>query len=504
MNLDIYWSVAYGVVFAGLSAFGIHRYYLLYLYFRHRRNSQKPSGSFSELPVVTVQLPFFNERNVAKRLLEAVGRTEYPRERIQIQILDDSTDETRDICAEEALRLAEKGFDVSVLRRPRRTGFKAGALAQGLKKARGEFILIYDADFVPAPGMLAELIHHFTDPKVGMVQARWGHLNREYSMLTKVQAIVLNGHFLVEQVARSRSGRFFNFNGTAGIWRRSCIEDAGGWQHDTLTEDLDLSYRAQLRGWKFVYRSDAVAPAELPATMTAYKSQQHRWAKGGTQTLIKMLPRIWKSQLPFRTKLEATAHLSGNLAYLLVGLLCILLFPRDSLPIWNWEWTGVLHLATFVLAFVSVGVFYLCALWIEGRGKTWREVADLPVVLTVGIGMSVNGVRAVMGALLKRESPFVRTPKHRIEGRLGRIPQSETVRSTTWVTFVQPSVELGLACYFGFLVLHASRMGSWGSVPFLLLFLGGFAYVSLASLREAVPKRDTETLRDTEEQALAA
>src|SRR5271156_2588737 len=284
------WTFCYFVVLFGLSLYGLHRYVIVYLFLKNRNKPGLPLTSFKDLPRITVQLPIFNELYVVERLLKSVAALEYPRDLLQVQVLDDSTDEMTDIAAKRVAELKAAGLDIELIHRTDRTGFKAGALEAGLRSCTGEFILILDADFVPAPEMLRKTVHYFTDPKIGMIQTRWGHLNRTYSVLTRVQAMFLDGHLLLEQTARSRSGRFFNFNGTAGLWRRTCVEDAGGWQHDTLTEDLDLSYRAQLKGWRFIFLADLVTPAELPVDMNGFKSQQHRWTKGSIQTCKKLLP----------------------------------------------------------------------------------------------------------------------------------------------------------------------------------------------------------------------
>src|SRR5712691_5770650 len=303
---------AYFFVLIILAVYGWHRYYLVFLYMRNRDREPRPGPQLDPLPVVTVQLPLYNEMYVADRLIDAVCRIEYPRELLEIQVLDDSTDETRSIAELAVRRFAAQGIDIKYFHRTARTGYKAGALEAGLKVARGEFIGIFDADFIPTPDFLTRLIPHFRDPKIGMVQARWGHINEDYSLLTKIQAILLDGHFILEHGGRNRGGRFFNFNGTAGVWRRTAIEEAGGWQHDTLTEDLDLSYRAQLAGWEFVFVPGLIAPAEVPVEMNAFKSQQHRWAKGSIQTCRKLLPRILRSNLPWGVKAEAFFHLTAN------------------------------------------------------------------------------------------------------------------------------------------------------------------------------------------------
>src|SRR5215218_8441588 len=291
------WTICYFIVLFGLSLYGLHRYVIVYLFLKNRHKPPQPLAAFEKLPPVTVQLPIFNELYVVERLLNSVAALDYPRELLQVQVLDDSTDETTEIAAKLVAELRTAGLDIELIHRTDRTGFKAGALEAGLRSCTGEFVLILDADFVPAPDMLRGTIHYFTDARIGMIQTRWGHLNRTFSLLTRVQAMFLDGHLLLEQTARSRSGRFFNFNGTAGIWRRTCIESSGGWQHDTLTEDLDLSYRAQLAGWKFIFLPNVITPAELPVDMNGFKSQQHRWTKGSIQTCKKLLPTIWRSKL---------------------------------------------------------------------------------------------------------------------------------------------------------------------------------------------------------------
>ncbi|MDX9724349.1 MAG: glycosyltransferase family 2 protein, partial [Myxococcota bacterium] len=273
---DIAFLIVYFSILLILGFYGVHRYVMAYLYRKHRNDVPVPKAQFEDLPTVTIQLPTFNEQYVVERLIDAVCQIRYPREKLDIQVLDDSTDETVEIAQRAVARAREKGHDIQYIHRTDRTGFKAGALEAGLAQAKGEFVAVFDADFIPNPDFLEQSINFFTDEKVGMVQLRWDHINRDFSLLTQVQAILLDGHFVIEHTARHRSGRFFNFNGTAGIWRRSTIGDAGGWEHDTLTEDLDLSYRAQSKGWQFVYVRDSVAPAEVPVEMSAFKSQQHR------------------------------------------------------------------------------------------------------------------------------------------------------------------------------------------------------------------------------------
>ena len=480
----IIWTVCYLSVLIGLSAYGVHRYFIIYLYLKNRKRAPVPARYFDQLPKVTVQLPIFNEVYVVERLLRSVSELDYPRELLQIQVLDDSTDDTRELVSSCAKELGQRGFNVQCIHRVDRTGFKAGALATGLEAAEGEFLCILDADFVPKPDLLKSTIHFFTDPKIGMIQTRWGHLNRGYSLLTRMQAIFLDGHLLLEQTARSRSGRFFNFNGTAGLWRRSCIEQSGGWQHDTLCEDLDLSYRAQLAGWKFIFLADVVTPAELPVDMNGFKSQQHRWTKGSVQTCKKLLPTIWRSPLPFFIKLEATGHLMSNFAYLLLALLCILLHPSSGAPTGGWLRTLTIDVPIFLAASVSVAVFYVCAQR-ELRPRTWlKELVYLPCLLALGVGLSLNNARAVLEALFNHKSDFTRTPKYGIERK------SQPWRSCKYrpVKRMLPLAELAFAIYFSYFLWFAIEHKQFLSVPFLLMFQSGFLYVCLCSFTSRWPK----------------
>src|SRR5438445_4776197 len=295
----------YTGILCAVAFYGLNRYILVYLYCKHRNNHYKPIGTFEQFPRITVQLPMYNEDIVAERVIRATCLIDYPLDRLEIQVLDDSTDHSADIARKCVEQMAAKGYPIKYIHRTNREGYKAGALAEGLKVATGEFVAIFDADFLPPKDILYNCIHYFTEEKVGMVQVRWDHLNRNASLLTKSQAIFLDGHFVIEHTARNRSGRFMHFNGTAGVWRRSTINDGGGWQHDTLTEDLDLSYRCQLQGWQFVYLPQFSAPAESPPEMIAFKQQAHRWTKGSMQTGIKLLPRILRSHVPLRVKWEA-------------------------------------------------------------------------------------------------------------------------------------------------------------------------------------------------------
>lgn len=480
--INWFWFISYVLVLVGLSAYSFHRLGIVFLYLKHSRNKPVAQNHFEELPVVSVQLPVFNERHVVKRLLKAVSEIDYPREKLHIQLLDDSTDDTTEIARLECERLAAQGFDVDFIHRTDRSGFKAGALENGMKSLKGEFIFILDADFVPNPDVLMEMVHHFSDERVGLIQTRWGHLNRSFNLLTRVQAMFLDGHLELEQTARNRSGRFFTFNGTAGIWRKSCIEDAGGWEHDTLTEDMDLSYRAQLKGWKFIFLNEVETPAELPVDMNGFKNQQHRWTKGSIQVCKKVLPQIWKSRFPLYIKLEATAHLTANFAYLLLFLLLFLIFPNQKfqpdMPGWAQQ---VIYLPIMFFGMSSILFFYVTSQKALRPDSWFRELKYLPFLLALGIGMSLNNVKAVIEALFNRESGFVRTPKYGDSAQSGGTIQKRTGSYKAHKS-ITPLVELLFGCFFLFVVTDALLTGNLVSFIFLLPFPIGFLYTSLASL----------------------
>ena len=479
----------YLAVLIVLAVYGLHRTALISMYYRNKHRRPRPAGRFSELPVVTVQLPLFNEMYVVERLLDAVAGIRYPRDRFQIQVLDDSTDETQEICRRKIADLGARfpELDVEYIHRTDRSGFKAGALQNGLQTTKGEFIMIFDADFVPTPDILERCIDHFTDPKVAVVQCRWEHVNRNYSALTEVQALMLDGHFIMEHAGRNWSGRFFNFNGTAGVWRRSAIADAGDWQHDTLTEDMDLSYRAQLRGWKFVYLPEIAAPAELPVEMSAFKSQQFRWAKGSVQVAKKLLGTILRSGATWEQKTEAFFHLTNNLAYPLLLVLSILLLPNLALRTHHgWREVLMIDFPLFFGTTLSIASFYLAsqreiALLRDPDAKPrfqWRVLGRLPLTLSIGIGLCVNQTRAVLEALAGKETEFVRTPKHGI----GTSDKSWWSKKYHAAKSVTPFLELAMALYFVIAVAVAIDHGHYMSLPFLGLFLYGFGYVGCVSL----------------------
>lgn len=461
------------LVLLGLGAFALHRWHLARASSWVPRCPSVPDPSYR--PTVTVQLPLFNEREVAARVIAAAGALSWPRDRLQIQVLDDSTDETCAVVDAAVKAVCAQGVTAVTVRRADRVGFKAGALEAGLRSATGEVIAIFDADFVPDADFLVRTVGHLA-PDVGVVQTRWGHLNADESWLTTVQATMLDGHFVLEHGGRWRKGCWFNFNGTAGIWRRAAIEDAGGWQHDTLTEDLDLSYRAQLAGWRFVYLDDVVAPAELPPTMRAFKAQQHRWAKGGVQTSRKLLGRVLRAPLPRAVKTEASTHLLSNAGYPMTVTLAVLM------PWVPWA----RHVSAWVVPWwVDLGLFLVCVVPLvlaygtavrKAGVQVGRRLMFLPVVLAMGVGMSLAQTRAAWEGLGGPVGVFERTPKRGASNTLGYGVKTHG----SWV------IELGFAAWQLMGVGIALAYGGAGGVPFLLLFAAGFTMVGGTTAREAM------------------
>ena len=468
----------YFFVLVILAVYGWHRYYLVYLYMKNKGRTPVPPEMREAWPAVTIQLPIYNEMYVADRLIDSVCQIDYPRDLLEIQVLDDSTDETCSVAEQAVRRNAARGVDIKYIHRTDRTGYKAGALDAALKVAKGEFVAIFDADFIPTADFLTRTVPFFVDSKVAMVQARWGHINQEYSLLTKIQSILLDGHFVLEHGGRNRAGLFFNFNGTAGIWRRTAITDAGGWQHDTLTEDLDLSYRAQLRGWRFVFQPDLIAPAEVPVEMNSFKSQQHRWAKGSIQTCRKLLPRILRANVPLGVKAEAFFHLTANFNYPLMCVLSVLMAPSMVIR-YNMGWYEMLiiDVPLFFAATASVANFYMvCQRELHADWITRAKY--LPFLMSIGIGLAINNTRAVFEALFNKQSEFARTPKYRVE-----TDSDEWIGKKYRQSFVvQPMIELALGLYFTATVFYALANGIYGTLPFLVLFQIGFLYTGLLSI----------------------
>ena len=474
--------IAYIAALSILFVFGSHGFIMIYYYLKYRKRTPEPAGELSQYPVVTVQLPLFNELYVVERLIDAACAMVYPKEKLEIQVLDDSTDRTVDIVAGCVEKYRKQGFDVKHLRRSSRAGFKAGALKEGLISARGEFIAIFDADFVPRSNFLLKTIPHFyVDPNIGMVQTRWEHINSDYSLLTRTQAMALDGHFVIEQAVRNKVGFFINFNGTAGVWRKSCIEDAGNWQADTLTEDLDLSYRAQLKGWKFKYLNNVTSPAELPSEINALKSQQFRWTKGAIETARKMLPIVWRSEIPLRIKIHATFHLTNNLVFpfiLLAGILNVPLVFIKHTGMYN---TYFDFMSIFVFAFIGSFLFYMFSQ--RDVYADWqRRLFLFPVFMAGSMGFAVNNSTAVIEGLFRKKSEFVRTPKYSIKNKKDSWKDKQYVPLKISPTVV---VEILLACYCLFGVASSVYFLEIAAVPFQLLFFFGFAFVSIMSIKHA-------------------
>ncbi|HYM61661.1 MAG TPA: glycosyltransferase [Thermoanaerobaculia bacterium] len=473
-RFDVAVLTLYYLTLGSLAIYSVHRLYLVRL--RRKFTGALESSAAVDVaqirwPAMTVQLPLFNEPNVAGRLIDAVAAIEYPGT-MDIQVLDDSTDETSAIVAERVAAWRARGTRIEHIRRTSRAGYKAGALAHGMALSGSELFAVFDADFVPPSDIFRAMVPRFADAGVGMVQARWGHLNRSRTLLTRVQAIFLDGHFAVESAGRFLSGRFFNFNGTAGIWRRQAIEDAGGWSASTLTEDLDLSYRAQLAGWKFVFLPSIEVPAELPATLSGFQEQQHRWAKGSIQTARKILPRLLAGDLPLRIKIEAFFHLTNNAAYLLTLLVALLMVPaiviRQRLGL---TWSLLVDLALFLASTVSVLLFY-----VEGQrlaGRRTPTPRELLTVLPVGIAMSIPNAAAVIEGLFETGGHFRRTPKR---GAAASEPYDRPPRL--------PLGEMLMAAFFIAATGSFIAARQWMSIPFLTLFLSGYALGTVKALRE--------------------
>jgi cellulose synthase/poly-beta-1,6-N-acetylglucosamine synthase-like glycosyltransferase len=490
-SFDLAIMLPYFFVMIILAAYGIHRYALVYNYYKNRKNIPGPPPDIAAWPKVTVQLPIYNERYVIDRLVEAVSQFDYPRELLEIQVLDDSTDQTQRIARDCVERYRALGLPISYIHRDNREGYKAGALQEGLKSARGEFIAIFDADFIPPADFLRRTVPYFTDQKLAMVQTRWSYINRNYSALTEVAAILLDGHFVIEHSARARSGLFFNFNGTAGIWRRTSIDDAGGWQHDTLTEDTDLSYRAQLRGWHFLYLPNIECPSELPVEMNAFKSQQARWAKGLMQTAKKILPRVLRSKESAAVKAEAFFHLTANISYPLMVVMSIILLPAMIVRFYQgWFQVLVIDLPLFLASTCSISSFYLAA----ERAlypKTWkRTFLYLPFVMAVGIGLSVRNAWGVLEALFNVKSEFVRTPKYRVEANATGSNHGDWAKKTYRKSAgLMPFAEVALGIYFALAVVYALQNENYATVPFLFLFVWGYLYTGFMSLAQTYIER---------------
>ncbi len=476
--------VGYFISLTILFIFGCHGFIMLYYHKKYSNVTNAQNEQFVPEAKVTVQLPLYNELYVVERLINAVCEIDYPKDLMEIQVLDDSTDETVNISKNIVDLKKKEGFDIVHIRRGTREGFKAGALKEGMRVAKGEFIAIFDADFIPHKDFLKKTLSFFSDDKVGMVQTRWEHINGDYSILTKAQALALDGHFVIEQSVRNKAGFFINFNGTGGVWKKSCIEDAGNWEADTLTEDLDLSYRAQLNGWRFVFLKDFTSPAELPSEINALKHQQFRWTKGAIETAKKILPLVWKAKIPLRVKLQATFHLTNNMVFPFILLAAILnvplIFIKNSGP--HDAYFAVMSL--FVLAFISSFLFYLYSQ--KDIRTDWRKkIVLFPLFMAGSMGFAVNNSRAVFEGLLNRKSEFVRTPKYQVvnekDSWIGK-------RYTSKKLDLSVIVELIMAIYCLVGVVSSIYFVEIAALPFQVLFFLGFAFVSLTSIKHAFAK----------------
>ncbi len=476
--------ISYFVALTILFVFGSYGFIMIYYYRKYHDVKVKPRQPEVPDVFVTFQLPLYNELYVVERLINTVCEIDYPKDKMEIQVLDDSTDETVNVVARLVEEKKKEGFQIYHIRRNSREGFKAGALKEGLKTAKGEFIAIFDADFIPQKDFLIKTLPFFNDEKVGMVQTRWEHINGDYSLLTKAQALALDGHFVIEQNIRNKAGFFINFNGTGGVWRRNCIEDAGSWHSDTLTEDLDLSYRAQLNGWRFVFLKDIVSPAELPSEINALKAQQFRWTKGAIETAKKILPQVWKSKVPFRVKIIATFHLTNNLVFPFILISVILNVPLIYIKNSGSHGTYFAILSMFVLATIGSFLFYLYSQ--KDIRTDWRKkIVLFPLFMAGSMGMAVNNSRAVFEGLLNRKSEFVRTPKFRLVNNNDKWEGKKYVENKIGLSVY---VELILAIYCLIGIASSLYFLEFAAIPFQFMFFLGFSFVSILSLKHAFSK----------------
>ena len=476
--------IGYFLSLSILFIFGLHGFVMIYYHRKYGHNIPVAKKHFDVDPMVTIQLPLYNEMYVVERLINAICEIDYPKDKMEIQVLDDSTDETTSIVANIVQQKKALGFDISHIRRGTREGFKVGALKEGMKIAKGEFIAIFDADFIPHKEFLKKTLSFFNDDKVGMVQTRWEHLNGDYSIITKAQALALDGHFVIEQSVRNKSGFFINFNGTGGIWRKKCIEEAGNWHADTLTEDLDLSYRAQLIGWRFVFLKDFTSPAELPSEINALKSQQFRWTKGAVETAKKILPLVWKSKVPLRVKLQSTFHLTNNLVFPFILLAAILNVPLIFVKNSGSHEAYFAIMSLFVLAFISSFLFYLYSQ--KDIRTDWRKkIVLFPLFMAGSMGLAVNNSRAVFEGLMNRKSEFVRTPKFKQESEKDSWVGNKYLNRKLGFSVIVEAI-LAVYCFIG--VLSSIYFLELASIPFQMLFFLGFSFIAYTSIKHAYSK----------------
>ncbi len=485
MTIIIY--IIFGIYIFALTyiaTFCLMQFHLLFKYYKHRKIVKTVEIQPDEYPFVTVQLPIFNEMYVVERLIDNITQFNYPKDRFEIRVLDDSTDETVQITAKKVAEYKAKGFDIVQVTRTDRTGYKAGALKEDMKHAKGEFFAIFDADFLPEKDFLKRTIPHFSNPEIGVVQTRWGHINEDYSIITRLQAFQLNVHFTVEQVGRENGNYFLQFNGTGGVWRKKTIEDAGGWEADTLTEDLDLSVRAQLKGYKIYYLENTVSPAELPAEMNGLKSQQHRWMKGGAETAKKLLPTVWKSDISFFKKFHATLHLLSSSIFLcvfIVGVFSVpVLFLMDSIAF------PMRYLAIFLTSMLSiVAVYYVGNVkgaWADEKlGKNiLKFVLLFPVFLALSMGLSLHNSIAVLQGYRGKKSAFIRTPKFNLKTIADKMNNKNYLAKKIPFTTVLEGI---LSAYFVGAIIYGISMGNFSFILFHLLLAIGFGSICFYSIK---------------------
>jgi cellulose synthase/poly-beta-1,6-N-acetylglucosamine synthase-like glycosyltransferase len=487
MKIESIILAAYIISLSILFFFGSHGFSMIYYYFKtfnlRKENINPKDFIMTEYPIVTVQLPLFNERYVICRLIDTAIRMEYPKDKIEFQILDDSTDDSTEIIRKHIQKYLHQGYDIQHIHRANRQGYKAGALKEGLKTAKGEFVAIFDADFIPRKKFLLRTLPYFyRDEKIGLVQTRWEHLNRDYSLMTKTEAVALDGHFVIEQAVRNRAGFFINFNGTGGIWRKECIIDAGNWEADTLTEDLDLSYRAQMRGWKFKYLVNFTSPAELPAEINSLKTQQFRWTKGAIETAKKIFPKVLKSDMSFKMKFESFIHLCSNIAYPFILLAAILNMPILIIKMTGEYDNTYKFMSVFIFAFLSSFMFYLYSQ--KDVYPDWQKrVIYFPIFLAGSMGFSVNNTKAVFEGLINKKSEFVRTPKFKIvDGQDSWKDKKYLTKKISFTTYIEAF--LSIYCFVG--VILAIVYAQIAAIPFQLMFTSGFGLISFLSIRQVI------------------
>lgn len=465
-----------------LFTFGSHGFIMIYYYLKYRHQRDDLTGELTEYPHITIQLPVFNEMYVVERLIKSTCEIDYPLDKLEIQLLDDSTDETVEIVDKIVKEYRLKGFDINHIHRNDRSGFKAGALKEGLKTSKGEFVAIFDADFIPKKNFLQVVIPFFKDPKIGMVQTRWEHLNRNYSLITQILALALDGHFVMEQQARNKANYFINFNGTSGVWRKECIYDAGNWEADTLTEDLDLSYRAQLKGWKFRYLTDFTTPAEIPSEIVSVKSQQFRWTKGAIETCKKILPRVWKSKYPLKLKIISTFHLTNNIVFPFILIACILNTPIVLIKNGGQYDTYFTFMSVFVLAFIASFIFYLYSQ--KDVYEDWRKrIILFPLFMAGSMGFAINNTKAVFQALINKKTEFVRTPKYLIVDKEDSWTDKKYVHNKISLSVIFESL-IAIYSFAGVIISIVTLQIS--ALPFQLMFSFGFGLVAYLSIKHVL------------------